>query len=259
MIHQTRETNLCKTSRRTDCLVGAFVVACLLAGSHLIWGAVGERGRAPAPKSQSGAVAGPRVKQEPAWPSAPHLGSEAALAFNAPAGAEFFTKPIQQIEVGERVWAENPTGEEDLSLGVEVESATWRRLDLTIPDENDGRFDIGLLRPLSWIEETGVEVGSSVHLSMPELGLDGPAEVVAVGPCPSIMPGSGRVVTGTFTHVRAGIIELHVAGLDKPIGVMENHPIYSLDHRKFVHAGDLGVGARVQTLDPNQANSWLVG
>jgi hypothetical protein len=172
------------------------------------------------------------------------------------------TKKIQDIRVGERVMVDLPAEARAAAIGKleeltqvpswdheEVDPATWRQIELAMPDEHGGRFDIVLLRPLGWLEEERAEVGRPVCLSMPEQGLDGPAEVLAIGPCPPILPGSGRVVTGTFTHIRSGVIELHVAGLDEPIGVTENHPIYSLDRQEFVHAAELNVGERLQLVD----------
>jgi hypothetical protein len=111
------------------------------------------------------------------------------------------------------------------------------------------RFDITLLRPIGWLESCNAQVGSSIHLVVSEQGLDGLAEVLAIEPCPSISSGVGRVVTGTFTHVRGGILRIRLAGLAEPLGVTSNHSIYSADRLDFVPAGELRVGETLRNLD----------
>ena len=55
-------------------------------------------------------------------------------------------------------------------------------------------------------------------------------------------------MTGTFTHETANnLLDVYVAGLDKPIGTTTNHPFWSEDRQAFVHAGWLNVGERVRT------------
>ncbi len=71
----------------------------------------------------------------------------------------------------------------------------------------------------------------------------------AIEPCPSISSGVGRVVTGTFTHVRGGILRIKLAGLAEPLGVTSNHSIYSADRLDFVPAGELRVGETLRNLD----------
>jgi hypothetical protein len=111
------------------------------------------------------------------------------------------------------------------------------------------RFDITLLRPIGWLESCNAQVGSSIHLVVSEQGLDGLADVLAIEPCPSISSGVGRVVTGTFTHVRGGILRIRLAGLAEPLGVTSNHSIYSADRLDFVPAGELRVGETLRNLD----------
>ena len=111
------------------------------------------------------------------------------------------------------------------------------------------RFDITLLRPIGWLESCDAQVGSSIHLVVSEQGLDGLAEVLGIEPCPSISSGVGRVVTGTFTHVRGGILRIRLAGLAEPLGVTSNHSIYSSDRLDFVPAGELRGGETLRNLD----------
>jgi hypothetical protein len=99
------------------------------------------------------------------------------------------------------------------------------------------------------LESCNAQVGSSIHLVVSEQGLDGLAEVLGIEPCPSISSGVGRVVTGTFTHVRGGILRIKLAGLAEPLGVTSNHSIYSADRLDFVPAGELRVGETLRNLD----------
>jgi hypothetical protein len=73
--------------------------------------------------------------------------------------------------------------------------------------------------------------------------------VLAIEPCPRISLGIGRVVTGTFTHVRGGILRIRLFGLAEPLGVTSNHSIYSSDRLDFVPAGELSGGETLRNLD----------
>jgi len=131
----------------------------------------------------------------------------------------------------------------------EIDSETWRKLTLVMHTPQGDRFDITLLRPIRWLESCDAQVGSSIHLVVSEQGLDGLADVLAIEPCPRISSGVGRVVTGTFTHVRGGILRIRLAGLAEPLGVTSNHSIYSSDRLDFVPAGELRVGETLRNLD----------
>src|SRR5258708_2466603 len=48
-------------------------------------------------------------------------------------------RPIEQVQVGDRVRADNPTGERDTRLGEEVDPATWRKIELRA-SKKDGTF-----------------------------------------------------------------------------------------------------------------------
>lgn len=88
------------------------------------------------------------------------------------------------------------------------------------------------------------------------MGLDSPAEVVAIDPCPEIEPddGTGRnVVTGTMAHPAANILHLDITGLDEPLGVTATHPIWSETRHDFIHAGQLEIGEQFRTLTGESA------
>jgi hypothetical protein len=170
-------------------------------------------------------------------------------------------KSIERVEVGQRVATGISQEIRDLAIGDplavpqwdrvdhEIDSQTWRKLTLVMHTPQGDRFDITLLRPIGWLESCNAQVGSSIHLVVSEQGLDGLADVLAIEPCPSIFSGVGRVVTGTFTHVRGGILRITLAGLAEPLGVTSNHSIYSSDRLDFVPAGELRVGETLRNLD----------
>jgi hypothetical protein len=170
-------------------------------------------------------------------------------------------KSIERVEVGQRVATGISQEIRDLAIGDplavpqwdrldhEIDSQTWRKLTLVMHTPQGDRFDITLLRPIGWLESCNARVGSSIHLVVSEQGLDGLAEVLGVEPCPSISSGVGRVVTGTFTHVRGGILRIRLIGLAEPLGLTSNHSIYSADRLDFVPAGELRVGETLRNLD----------
>ncbi|MDP1562026.1 MAG: polymorphic toxin-type HINT domain-containing protein [Pirellulaceae bacterium] len=51
-------------------------------------------------------------------------------------------------------------------------------------------------------------LGLVVQLDLPELGLSGPAWIVDLDPAPIIPPGPGQVVTATFKHASANVLDL---------------------------------------------------
>ena len=110
-----------------------------------------------------------------------------------------------------------------------------------------GKLLITLLRPLDWLADHQAEPGRMIRLRFPELGIDGPAQVLAIEACPTIEFGSGRLVTGTFQHSAPNVIDLHVSCEDKPIGTTANHPFWSESRQDFVQAGSLQQGEHLRT------------
>ena len=83
---------------------------------------------------------------------------------------------------------------------------------------------------------------------MPEMGVSGMVEVLAIEPCPDIQPGPGRLVTGTFQHMSGEIYDLKLESESKPIGVTDLHPIWSMDRNAWVPVVDLEIGETLKTL-----------
>ena len=164
----------------------------------------------------------------------------------APLGVKF--AKIQDIQVGERAIGKNPeiNDVERQSFFPDPDPTTWRKLTLEMIKPNGKRLDITLLRPLSWIRESGVEPGATIYLDMAELGAQGHAKILTVESCPPIKPGKGNVITGTFHHEAANTVDLYVDGVREPIGTTDNHPFWSVTRQEFVDAGMLIPGEELQ-------------
>jgi hypothetical protein len=96
-----------------------------------------------------------------------------------------------------------------------------------------------LLRPDWWLEEEEARFGGTVELDVPECGIEGKARVLGIERCPPVKPGAGRVITGTFKHSSARVLDLYVEGLNAPIGTTATHLFWSEDREAFVAAGEL--------------------
>jgi len=155
----------------------------------------------------------------------------------------------------------------------------WFIIHLEMEDAGCETVYISLLRPVKWLsdamgseepmqggmqpyEEAPQEgsarlaaiavrmAGAAVALSMPELGLQGPCQVVGVEPCPTHLAGPATgIVTGTIARPAPEIIELHLDSVPEPIGTTASHPFWSLDRRGWVEAGDLATGETLATLN----------
>ena len=90
-------------------------------------------------------------------------------------------------------------------------------------------------------------VGGTVWLNMPEMGVEGLAEVLAIEPCPPLEEGEGRLVTGTFRHTRGEVYDLKLESESRPIGVTATHPFWSVDEGMGV-SHDLEIGETLKTL-----------
>ncbi|MBL8890218.1 MAG: hypothetical protein JNL67_09575 [Planctomycetaceae bacterium] len=102
-----------------------------------------------------------------------------------------------------------------------------------------------------------------VELDLPELGISGPAWIVDLEPAPLVPAGPGQVVTATFKHASANVLDLVLTNTPPTnlspspsalsssptdsIGVTANHPFWSVDRAEFVQAGELQIGERLQT------------
>ena len=87
---------------------------------------------------------------------------------------------------------------------------------------------------------------------MPEMGVNGPAKVLAIMPTQAdsrknIDPRY-KPITGKFVHDNAEVIHLYFTHQEtEPLGVTPNHLLWSVTHDGWMHAGDLKVGDTVKT------------
>lgn len=157
---------------------------------------------------------------------------------------ELSSKPIDTIRLGDNVPGVNPAEADDLTFGTTVDRESWRHVRLTARHGDGTLVEIRLLRPDSWLRVQQAAVGGTIRINVPECGIEGMADVLAINDCPTLQPTpSGyRTVTGTFRHESAEILDVQVAGQSEPIGTTAVHPFWSEDRQTYVAAGELDVG-----------------
>lgn len=109
------------------------------------------------------------------------------------------------------------------------------------------------------MREQGVQPGGVIRFTLPELELDGPADVLAVEPCPAVQPGRGRVITGTFATARCEALQIRLAGRDEVLEPTPPHRFYSETRQDWVAAKDLRPGERLRTASGEPATVESVG
>jgi RHS repeat-associated protein len=162
----------------------------------------------------------------------------AGTAIDTPSGPQ----PIETLRVGDRVW----TNEDTAAGATSVDPATWRRLHVAMPnpDGSDDVLDIELLRPLEWIEQAGAVAGATFTLTLPEMRLQGQATVESVAPA-SVLPGAGRVVRATVSHLNGEVRHLEFEGCKEGLAPTATHRFFSLDRSAWIDAAELHTGERL--------------
>lgn len=158
------------------------------------------------------------------------------------------TTSIEDIRLGQRVVGKNPLRHETQTPS-HITADSWREVRLSMY-LGEVRYDLAFLRSLDWLKATAAAPGRTINIQLPEMGLNGPALVESISPCPPIEPDdeTGRqIVTGTMVHVADNVLDLHITGLDEPIGVTDTHPIWSETRQHFVKAGQLEVGEHLRS------------
>jgi hypothetical protein len=148
-------------------------------------------------------------------------------------------QPIETIQLGRRVITSKG---DDSGRSIDPETTRLIRLSFV----KDGQeFLMSFLRPASVVE--GLSAGDTMDISVMELEVRGSARVLAIEPCPPIEDGPGSVVTGAFNSETVDLYKLKVQGLDEPIEVTGNHPIFSEDRHDFVPTSSLSGGEQLRT------------
>jgi hypothetical protein len=146
------------------------------------------------------------------------------------------------------VLAENPRPEDFDDSFAEPVQSEWARVSFLIVRNDLSWVEAAFIRPRAWIESLGLVKGARLDLAVPELKIDGLAEVTAVRACPAIADGEGRVVTGRFvTRDVANVVRITLAN-GTEIRATDVHPVWSVDREDWVPAGKLEAGEHVDTL-----------
>jgi len=119
---------------------------------------------------------------------------------------------------------------------------------LRMEKDADHWSEVVLRRDEAWLGAHQVEVGGTIDLQMPEMGLSGPVQVMAVEWRPE-PPRDRPRVTGTFRHTGATVYDLQVEGEPAPLGTTAEHPFWSVDRRDWVAAKELRIGERLSAQD----------
>ena len=156
------------------------------------------------------------------------------------------------MPIGARVPTKNPNRLE-VDPQPEPDQATWAKLSITVERSDGGIVDAEIIRPRSWILESGLCAGRMLPLNLPELEVSGLALVTAIDDCPPIACGEGSVVTARFitreVHVVASVDVLGADGTVETITGTTIHPVWSVDRQKWVPLAELAEGETLQGLD----------
>jgi hypothetical protein len=143
---------------------------------------------------------------------------------------------IAKVPIGSRVLAENPRPEEFDDSFAEPVQSEWARVSFLIVRNDLSVVEAEFIRPRAWIESLGLVKGARIDLAVPELEIDGLAEVTAVRTCPPIAEGEGRVVTGRFVTRDVGNVVKITLVNGTEIRATDVHPVWSVDREDWVPA-----------------------
>ena len=155
---------------------------------------------------------------------------------------------IAEVPIGARVLAGNPRPEEFDDSFAEPVQSEWASVSFLIVRDDLSVVEAEFIRPRAWIESLGLVKGARLDLAVPELEIDGLAEVTAVRDCPPIAEGEGRVVTGRFVTREAVNVVTVTLTNGTEIRATDVHPVWSVDREDWVPAGKLEPGEQVDTL-----------
>ena len=156
------------------------------------------------------------------------------------------------MPIGSRVPTKNPNRLE-VDPQPEPDQANWVKLSITVERSDGGIVDAEIIRPRSWILESGLCAGRMLPLTLPELESSGLALVTAIDDCPPIAGCEGSVVTARFVtrevHVVASVDVLGADGTFETITGTTIHPVWSVDRQEWVPLSELAEGETLQGLD----------
>jgi hypothetical protein len=188
---------------------------------------------------------GDTLVQVTALAGAPSTDPESAAAV---ATATLQTVAIAMLPLGSRVLAGNPRPEEMDDSFAEPEQATWVSVSVRMTKRDGTVVKAEFLRPREWVARHGIKAGAALPMAIAEMEVEGDAVVTAIGPCPQIATGEGRVVTGTFVTREAGNLVRVALENGTEIRATDVHPVWSVDREEWVPAGEFQPGERMDTL-----------
>lgn len=173
------------------------------------------------------------------------------VAAPAPA-SKYVTAKIEDLRVGDWVLARNPEITDlEREEAEPIDPEHFREMTLRIERYDGDVTEANLLWDIDDIKDGDVVVGSTIELDIAELGIKGPARVLAICPCPRIsLPPSPscQVITGTFCHQASQVLEIEIEGSER-VAVTAGHRFWNHDQHAFIAASDLRVGERVLAAD----------
>ena len=167
-----------------------------------------------------------------------------------------------------RSWTDSVAAHESHDEFPATGPGDWRVYQLAMNDVEDNPVSVALLRPADWLEhtqnalraapradkraaarqETHAWTGAIVHLELPELGLDGPARVIGVEPCPpQVTVARGGFVSGTIARQADATLRIRVDATHDVIETTASHPFWSATRGGWTRAGNLLVGEALTT------------
>jgi hypothetical protein len=141
---------------------------------------------------------------------------------------------------------QNPNRDDyDLGYGLPDEN-TWRQVHMRMDRDDGVVVDIQLLRPIDWIEASGLFPGGEYEVDLPHTSARGIARVLDIAPCPMLANGDGNLVIGRFeTRDAKELVKVTFEDGTTLTGT-RIHPVWSLNRRDWIELGKLEVGENLQ-------------
>ncbi|MEZ6061075.1 MAG: hypothetical protein R3C19_11985 [Planctomycetaceae bacterium] len=135
------------------------------------------------------------------------------------------TKNIEDIQPGQRVVGRNPLREQT-QAAAEINPQTSRAVRLSMT-QHGVHYDLTLLRPLAWLEATGLRSDVPFTWNCTKWNWMVPPwswPLIHVRKSKRTTAHGRNIVTGTMKHPAANILDISITGLEEPLGVIDTHP-----------------------------------